>query len=64
MEDRRKNCRASDGQQSSQKPVSPREALPEDDLVFRLLDLIRRLDLVTIHQLYARRCVASRPSTS
>jgi transposase len=54
MEDRRKNYRAWDAQQSSQQPVSPREALPEDDLVFFLLDLIPQLDLSTFHQHYAR----------
>src|SRR6202162_6203591 len=54
MEDRRKNYRAWDAQQSCQKPVSPREALPEDDLVFFLLDLIPQLDLSTFHQHYAR----------
>jgi len=54
MEDRRKNYRAWDARQSSQQPVSPREALPEDDLVFFLLDLIPQLDLSTFHQHYAR----------
>ena len=54
MEDRRKNYRAWDAQQSSQKPVSPREALPEDDLVFFLLDLIPQLDLSAFHQHYAQ----------
>jgi transposase len=54
MEDRRKNYRVWDAQQSSQKPVSPREALPEDDLVFFLLDLMPQLDLSTFHRHYAR----------
>ncbi len=54
MEDRRKNYRVWDAQQSSQKPVSPREALPEDDLVFFLLDLMPQLDLSAFHQHYAR----------
>src|SRR6202165_109461 len=54
MEDRRKNYRAWDAQQSSQQPVSPGDALPEDDLVFFLLDLIPQLDLATFHQHYAR----------
>lgn len=53
MEDRRKKYRAWDAQQSSQKPVSPREALPEDDLVFFLLDLIPQLDLSAFHRHYA-----------
>ncbi len=54
MEDRRKNYRAWDAQQGSQKLVSPREALPEDDLVFFLLDLIPQLDLSAFHEYYAR----------
>src|SRR6202162_4625733 len=54
MEDRRKNYRAWDAQQSCQKPVSPREALPEDDLVFFLLDLIPQIDLTPFHHHYAR----------
>ncbi len=41
-------------QQSSQEAVSPREALPEDDLVFFLLDLIPQLDLSAFHQYYAQ----------
>jgi transposase len=53
MDDRRKNYRPWDAQQSSQKPVSPCEALPEDDLVFFLLDLIPQLDLSPFHQYYA-----------
>jgi transposase len=52
MEDR-KNYRAWDGQQSSQAAVSPREALPENDLVFFLLDLIPQLDLSAFHRHYA-----------
>jgi transposase len=54
MDDRRKNYRAWDAQQSSQEPVSPRDALPEDDLVFFLLDLIPQIDLMPFHQYYAR----------
>jgi transposase len=54
MDDRRKNYRAWDAQQSRQVPVSPREALPEDDLVFFLLDLIPQMDLTPFHQYYAR----------
>src|SRR6266404_3273638 len=54
MEDRRKNYRAWDAQQSSQKAVSPRQALPEDDLVFFLLDLIPQMDLSPFHQHYAQ----------
>ena len=54
MDDRRKNYRAWDAQQGSQQPVSPRDALPEDDLVFFLLDLIPQLDLTAFHQHYAQ----------
>jgi transposase len=54
MDDRRKKYRAWDAQQSSQEPVSPRDALPEDDLVFFLLDLIPRMELTPFHQYYAQ----------
>ena len=54
MVDRRKNYRPWDAEQSRQEPVSPRDALPEDDLVFFLLDLIPQLDLSTFHDHYAR----------
>jgi transposase len=54
MEDRRKNYRAWDADQGSQEPISPRDALPEDDLVFFLLDLIPQLDLSPFHDHYAR----------
>src|SRR5258708_27424654 len=54
MEDRRKHYRVWDAQQSSQRPVSPCEALPEDDLVFFLLDLIPQIDLMPFHQYYIR----------
>jgi transposase len=54
MDDQRKNYRAWDAQQSSQEPVAPRDALPEDDLVFFLLDLIPQMDLRPFHQHYAR----------
>src|SRR5208282_4431440 len=54
MDDRRKNYRAWDAQHSSHEPVSPREALPEDDLVFFLLDLIPQMDLTPFHQYYAQ----------
>lgn len=53
MEDRRKNYRAWDAQECGQERVSPREALPEDDLVFFLLDLMGKLDLSAFHQYYA-----------
>jgi transposase len=54
MDDRRKQYRVWDAQQGSQKAVSPREALPEDDLVFFLLDTIPEMDLSVFHQYYAR----------
>jgi transposase len=54
MEDCRKNYRPWDAQQSSRQAVSPREALPEDDLVFFLLDTVPELDLSAFHQHYAR----------
>ena len=52
MDDRRKNYRAWDAQQCSQQAVSPQDALPEDDLVFFLLDTIPLLDLSTFHRHY------------
>ena len=53
MEARRKNYRPWDAQQGSQQAVSPQEALPEDDLVFFLLDLVPTLDLSAFHNHYA-----------
>ena len=53
MDDRRKNYRAWDAQQCSQEPVAPRDVLPEDDLVFFLLDLVPQIDLSPFHQYYA-----------
>src|SRR4051812_16066817 len=53
MDERRKNYRAWDARQSGQEPVAPREALPEDDLVFFLLDLIPQIDLTPFHRYYA-----------
>ena len=40
MDGRRKNYRAWDPQQNRRDAISPHEALPEDDLVFFLIDLI------------------------
>jgi transposase len=54
MVDRRKNYRPWDAEQNPQEPVSPRDALPEDDLVFFLLDLVPQLDISTFHDHYAR----------
>jgi transposase len=52
MDDRRKNYRAWDAQQCGQQTTSPRDALPEDDLVFFLLDTIPQLDLSAFHRYY------------
>src|SRR6202795_1911744 len=54
MDDHRKNYRAWDAQQNCHDPISPQDALPEDDLVFYLLDLIPQLDLSAFHQYYAQ----------
>jgi len=54
MDSRRKNYRAWDPQQNGHDAISPREALPEDDLVFFLIDLIPQLDLAPFHQYYAQ----------
>ena len=53
MDDPRKNYRAWDADLGSAKRVSPRDVLPEDDLVFFLLDLMPRIDLSAFHQHYA-----------
>jgi transposase len=53
MDGRRKNYRAWDAQQNGHDPVSPRDALPENDLVFFLIDLIPQLDLTPFHDYYA-----------
>src|SRR3954447_11884467 len=54
MDERRKNYRTWDADQASHEPVAPRDALPEDDLVFFLLDLIPQMDLRPFHNHYAR----------
>ena len=54
MEGPRKNYRAWDAQQGSQQAVSPQEALPEDDLVFFLLDTVPQVDLSAFHPHYAQ----------
>jgi transposase len=54
MEDRCKTYRAWNAQHCSQKPVSPREVLPEGDLVFFLLDAIPPMDLSPFHRYYAQ----------
>jgi transposase len=53
MEGQRKTYRPWDAQQNGHDPVAPRAALPEDDLVFLLIDLIPQLDLDPFHRHYA-----------
>ena len=53
MDDRRKTYRTWDAQQGSQNAVSPQDVLPEDDLVFFLLDAVPQLNLSAFHQHYA-----------
>jgi transposase len=53
MDGPRKNYRTWDPQQNSQDTIAPRDALPEDDLVFFLIDLIPQLDLTPFHAYYA-----------
>jgi transposase len=54
MDGPRKTYRHWDPRRGRQEPVSPRDVLPEDDLVFFLLDLIPTLDLEPFHRYYAR----------
>jgi len=54
VDDRRKTYRTWDVHQGSQQLVSPRDVLPEDDLVFFLLDVLPQVDLSAFHQHYAR----------
>jgi transposase len=54
MDGRRKNYRAWDPQQNGHEAISPREALPEDDLVFFLIDLIPQLDIAPFHRYYSQ----------
>ncbi len=54
MDDRRKTYRAWDAQQNCHESISPRDALPEDDLGFFLLDLIPQIDLTPFHKYYAQ----------
>jgi len=53
MDDQRKTYRVRDAQHGSEKCVSPRDVLPEDDLVFFLLDAVPQLNLSAFHQHYA-----------
>jgi transposase len=54
MTEPRKTYRTWDADQGGQTPVSPRDVLPEDDLVFFLLDVIPQMDLSAFHQHYAK----------
>src|SRR5947209_14825123 len=54
MDGYRKTYRAWDAQQNCHDPIAPRDALPENDLVFFLIDLIGQLDLTPFHEYYAR----------
>jgi transposase len=54
MDDHRKNYRLWDAEQNCHGAVSPREVLPEGDLVFFLIDLIPQIDLTPFHRYYAR----------
>ena len=54
MEGRRKSYRTWDPQHNGDDAIAPREALPEGDLVFFLIDLIPQLDLGPFHAYYAR----------
>jgi transposase len=53
MDDQRKQYKPWDAQKGSEQAVAPDEALPEDDLVFFLLDTIPELDLSAFHQYYS-----------
>ena len=62
MDDRRKKYHAWDGQRAA-KSRFHRERVPEDDLVFFLLDLVPQMDLTPFHQYYAQEPAANRLST-
>src|SRR5262245_10651613 len=53
MEGQHKTYRPWDALENGHEPVSPRDALPENDLVFFLIDLIPQLDLTPFHEYYA-----------
>jgi transposase len=53
MEGQHKTYRPWDALENGHEPVSPRDALPEDDLVFFLIDLVPQLDLDPFHAHYA-----------
>jgi transposase len=54
MDDRRKQYKPWDAQLGSRQAVVPAQALPEDDLVFFLLDTVPSLKLAAFHQHYAQ----------
>ena len=54
MDDPRKQYRAWDAQECRQQRVSPHDVLPEDDLVFFLVDVMPKMDLSAFHEHYAR----------
>ena len=53
MEGQHKTYRAWDARHNGHDAVSPCDALPENDLVFFLIDLIPQLDLAPVHEYYA-----------
>lgn len=53
MDGQHKSYRAWDAESGGTTAVSPREVLPEGDLVFFLLDAIGQLDLLAFHKHYA-----------
>jgi transposase len=54
MDDRLKSFRAWDAMEGRHEAVSAAEVLPEDDLVYFLLDLIPRLDLSAFFEFYSK----------
>jgi transposase len=54
MDDQRKTYRMWDALQGGQQVVTPCGILPEDDLVFFLLDVVPQLDLSVFHSHYAQ----------
>jgi hypothetical protein len=54
MEGQRKTYRAWDARQNSQDSVSPRLALPKNELVLFLIDLIPQLDMTAFHEHFTR----------
>ena len=53
MEDRREQFRAWDGMDGRRGIFCPEESVPQDDLVFFLLDLIPQLDLSAFYAFYS-----------